>query len=240
MRSVIIVPMITRGRTIGALTLRERQLRPPLRRAGRGAGPGAGRGAARPRSTTPGSTPSARTSRAPSRRACCPWSCRTSPAWRPPHASGRPARATRSGGDFYDMFETGNRGWTVVMGDVCGKGPDAAAVTALARYTLRAAAMREHLPSRSLAVLNEALLRQRDDRRFCTVAYAYIEKLDRRRARGSGLRRASAPAAAARRRHRRDRSECPGRCWAWSPTPTSRTARSRSSRATRSSSTPTA
>jgi serine phosphatase RsbU (regulator of sigma subunit) len=83
------------------------------------------------------------------------------------------------GGDFYDVFETGNRGWTIVMGDVCGKGPDAAAVTALARYTLRAVAMRERLPSRSLAVLNEALLRQRDDRRFCTVAYAYLEKLDR-------------------------------------------------------------
>ncbi len=83
------------------------------------------------------------------------------------------------GGDFYDVFETGNRGWTVVMGDVCGKGPDAAAVTALARYTLRAAAMREKLPSRSLQLLNEALLRQRDDRRFCTVAYAYLEKLDR-------------------------------------------------------------
>ena len=83
------------------------------------------------------------------------------------------------GGDFYDIFETGERGWTVVMGDVCGKGPDAAAVTALARYTLRAAAMRQRLPSRSLAMLNEALLRQRDDRRFCTVAYAYIEPLDR-------------------------------------------------------------
>jgi PAS domain S-box-containing protein len=82
------------------------------------------------------------------------------------------------GGDFYDVFETGQRGWTVVMGDVCGKGPDAAAVTALARYTLRAAAMREFLPSRSLSVLNEALLRQRDDRRFCTVAYAYLEKLE--------------------------------------------------------------
>lgn len=79
------------------------------------------------------------------------------------------------GGDFYDMFETGGRGWTVVMGDVCGKGPDAAAVTALARYTLRAAAMRDRLPSRSLSVLNEALLRQRTDRRFCTVAYAYFE-----------------------------------------------------------------
>jgi serine phosphatase RsbU (regulator of sigma subunit) len=82
------------------------------------------------------------------------------------------------GGDFYDMFETGHRGWAIVMGDVCGKGPDAAAVTALARYTLRAVAMRERLPSRSLAALNEALLRQRDDRRFCTVAYAYLEKLD--------------------------------------------------------------
>jgi PAS domain S-box-containing protein len=79
------------------------------------------------------------------------------------------------GGDFYDMFETHGRGWTVVMGDVCGKGPDAAAVTALARYTLRAAAMRERLPSRSLELLNEAMLRQRDDRRFCTVAYAYLE-----------------------------------------------------------------
>jgi PAS domain S-box-containing protein len=83
------------------------------------------------------------------------------------------------GGDFYDVFESGSRGgWTVVMGDVCGKGPDAAAVTALARYTLRAAAMREQLPSRSLFMLNEALLRQRNDRRFCTVAYAHIEKLD--------------------------------------------------------------
>jgi PAS domain S-box-containing protein len=82
------------------------------------------------------------------------------------------------GGDFYDLFQSGGRGWTVVMGDVCGKGPDAAAVTALARYTLRAAAMRERLPSRSLRLLNEALLRQRDDRRFCTVAYAYLESHD--------------------------------------------------------------
>ena len=82
------------------------------------------------------------------------------------------------GGDFYDVFETGGRGWTVVMGDVCGKGPDAAAVTALARYTLRAAAMSQRAPSRCLSMLNEALLRQRDDRRFCTVAYAYLERLD--------------------------------------------------------------
>jgi PAS domain S-box-containing protein len=82
------------------------------------------------------------------------------------------------GGDFYDLFQTGPNGWSVVVGDVCGKGPDAAAVTALARYTLRAAAMSERLPSRTLALLNEALMRQREDRRFCTVAYAYLEPLD--------------------------------------------------------------
>jgi PAS domain S-box-containing protein len=79
------------------------------------------------------------------------------------------------GGDFYDVFASGGGGWSAVIGDVCGKGPEAAAVTALARYTLRAAAMRERLPSRSLRLLNEALLRQRDDQRFCTVAYAYLE-----------------------------------------------------------------
>jgi serine phosphatase RsbU (regulator of sigma subunit) len=82
------------------------------------------------------------------------------------------------GGDFYDMFETAGSGWTVVVGDVCGKGPDAAAVTALARYTLRAAAMRETAPSGILRTLNEALLRQRRDRRFCTVAYAHLAAED--------------------------------------------------------------
>jgi serine phosphatase RsbU (regulator of sigma subunit) len=82
------------------------------------------------------------------------------------------------GGDFYDIFPTGGHGWSVVVGDVCGKGPDAAAVTALARYTVRAAAMTERLPSRVLALLNEALLRQPGERRFCTVAYAYLEALD--------------------------------------------------------------
>ncbi len=82
------------------------------------------------------------------------------------------------GGDFYDLFQTGERGWAVVVGDVCGKGPDAAAVTALARYTLRAAAMSERLPSRVLGMLNEALMRQVGKRGFCTVAYAYLESLD--------------------------------------------------------------
>lgn len=78
------------------------------------------------------------------------------------------------GGDFYDVFHTGGRGWGVVLGDVCGKGADAAAVTALARYTIRAAAMQLRRPRRILQTLNEAMLRQRSDQRFCTVAYARL------------------------------------------------------------------
>jgi serine phosphatase RsbU (regulator of sigma subunit) len=80
------------------------------------------------------------------------------------------------GGDFYDLFETGDSGWAVAIGDVCGKGSEAAAITALARYTVRAAAMRQDDPSQILGLLNEALLRQRTDKRFCTVLYGRLEK----------------------------------------------------------------
>ncbi len=60
-------------------------------------------------------------------------------------------------GDFYDIFESSGGRWNVVLGDVSGKGIDAAKLTGLARYTLRAAAMREPNPSRVLARLDEAL-----------------------------------------------------------------------------------
>jgi PAS domain S-box-containing protein len=76
------------------------------------------------------------------------------------------------GGDFYDLFELGEGDWSVVMGDVCGKGADAAALTALARYTLRATASPATRPSETLQTLNDAVLRQRGDGRFVTVAYA--------------------------------------------------------------------
>jgi PAS domain S-box-containing protein len=90
-------------------------------------------------------------------------------------ASFHPAgEAVEVGGDFYDVFDT-SHGWSVVMGDVCGKGADAAAVTALARYTLRTLGIQETSPAEVLRKLNEALLRQRTDRRFCTVAYASMQ-----------------------------------------------------------------
>jgi PAS domain S-box-containing protein len=78
------------------------------------------------------------------------------------------------GGDFYDAFPTGDGAWAVLIGDVCGKGPEAAVVTALARYTLRAVAMQSTKPSRVLSELNEAVRRQRSDRTFCTVCYARL------------------------------------------------------------------
>jgi PAS domain S-box-containing protein len=78
------------------------------------------------------------------------------------------------GGDFYDCFATGSGDWALVIGDVCGKGAEAAALTALARYTLRAAAQRTRRPRAVLTELNEALLRDRLDYRFCTVLYASL------------------------------------------------------------------
>jgi serine phosphatase RsbU (regulator of sigma subunit) len=83
------------------------------------------------------------------------------------------------GGDFYDLFSTGPRQWFVVMGDVCGKGAAAAAVTALARYTIRAAVVRHRSPAGILRWLNDAMLRQRTEpTRFATIACARLD-LDR-------------------------------------------------------------
>ncbi|HLM48899.1 MAG TPA: SpoIIE family protein phosphatase [Solirubrobacteraceae bacterium] len=79
------------------------------------------------------------------------------------------------GGDFYDLFEVGDGAWVLVVGDVVGKGAEAAAVTALARYTMRAAAMAGGRPDHILAVLNEAILRQRTEAEFCTVCAGRLE-----------------------------------------------------------------
>jgi PAS domain S-box-containing protein len=77
---------------------------------------------------------------------------------------------TDVGGDFYDVFAAGDS-WIFVTGDVVGKGAKAAAITGLARHTLRAAAQYERSPSEMLRVLNRAMLDQfTDEEQFCTVA----------------------------------------------------------------------
>jgi len=96
------------------------------------------------------------------------------------------------GGDFYDAFALEGGRWLLVVGDVRGKGVDAAAVTGLARHTIRSIALYESRPSAILAQLNRVLLAAESDRvaalaggvdppweltepRFCTVAVAIVE-----------------------------------------------------------------
>jgi serine phosphatase RsbU (regulator of sigma subunit)/PAS domain-containing protein len=102
------------------------------------------------------------------------------------------------GGDFYDVFPRSPTEWALVVGDVSGKGADAAAVTALARYTLRAAALEPTPPSGALRRLNTAML---DDETspFATVALAYFSKAGPREV-GVRLSLAGHPAAAVVRR----------------------------------------
>lgn len=82
---------------------------------------------------------------------------------------------TRVIGDFYDVVHAQGDAWGVVVGDVCGHGAPAAALTALARYTVSSLATREALPSAVLAELNTAVLERAarcGEDRFLTAAYA--------------------------------------------------------------------
>src|SRR4029077_8737412 len=75
-------------------------------------------------------------------------------------------------GDFYDLFRSTGQWWCTVVGDVCGHGTEAAEVTALARYTLRAEATQHRSPATVLTRLNTAMLDQRGPGRFLTAVYA--------------------------------------------------------------------
>jgi serine phosphatase RsbU (regulator of sigma subunit)/ketosteroid isomerase-like protein len=87
----------------------------------------------------------------------------------------RPAGAENEiGGDFYDAFRIAG-GWMVVIGDVTGRGAQAAAVTALARYTLRAAAALTGDPVVALEALNRELLTRRGAA-LCSVAAMAIDE----------------------------------------------------------------
>ena len=86
------------------------------------------------------------------------------------------------GGDFYDVFTQRDGSWVIVIGDVMGKGAEAAAVTSLARHALRTAGLRSARPSGLLNVLNQAILRdgeRSEARPFCTVAAAVFNVEER-------------------------------------------------------------
>lgn len=81
------------------------------------------------------------------------------------------------GGDFYDLFALGSRSWAFFLGDVCGKGPQAAAVTSLTRHTLRTAALHDPDPVAALTTLNTVLNERytRGDPRYCTAIFGVLE-----------------------------------------------------------------
>jgi serine phosphatase RsbU (regulator of sigma subunit) len=79
------------------------------------------------------------------------------------------------GGDFYDAFAIDDGVWGLAIGDVCGKGVDAAALTALARHTVRAAAMEHASPSAVLGVLNRAVLAEARTGQFLTAIFARVQ-----------------------------------------------------------------
>jgi serine phosphatase RsbU (regulator of sigma subunit) len=82
--------------------------------------------------------------------------------------------ANRVGGDFYDAFRDGDRCWLVV-GDVCGKGPEAAAVTGLLRQSTRAYARSSSSPAAVLAHVNHAMLDQDFGGGYATAVLVLLE-----------------------------------------------------------------
>ncbi|HWH94092.1 MAG TPA: SpoIIE family protein phosphatase [Baekduia sp.] len=99
------------------------------------------------------------------------------------------------GGDFYDVFPLPDGRWGVVIGDVCGKGAEAAALTALARHTVRTAAMLHARPGEVLRVLNEALLEHDPSgTRFCTAIFGLLDVADPSRPRLTMARGGHPPA----------------------------------------------
>ncbi|NPD06079.1 SpoIIE family protein phosphatase [Nocardioides sp. zg-1308] len=78
------------------------------------------------------------------------------------------------GGDFLDVFALDEQAWAFVLGDVSGKGAEAATVTAAARYTLRALAAPGATPAATLRQVNAVLQAQTESERHCTLVFGHL------------------------------------------------------------------
>ncbi len=81
------------------------------------------------------------------------------------------------GGDFYDVYRIPG-GWGVAIGDVCGKGEEAAAVTAAARHAIRVLAHGNPDPAEVLRQANDLMLAEEYDGRFVTACAAHFSLAD--------------------------------------------------------------
>jgi PAS domain S-box-containing protein len=161
-RSVLLVPLRTRGRTFGVLTLVSAE---SMRRFGEGERDFAEQLAARAATAVDNArlaTARLETART-LQRSLLPNVLPTIPGWQlaASYRPAGPADEIEVGGDFYDFIET-TGGWIVLMGDVTGKGIKAAAVTSLVRHGARFIARQENSPGAILSLLNDALIEQRD------------------------------------------------------------------------------
>ena len=82
------------------------------------------------------------------------------------------------GGDFYDVFSALDDSWGLLIGDVCGKGPEAASIVGIARHTVRGLATGSSRPSAILEALNRAILDESPWDRFCTACYVRLRADD--------------------------------------------------------------
>ncbi|HEX2118130.1 MAG TPA: GAF domain-containing SpoIIE family protein phosphatase, partial [Acidimicrobiales bacterium] len=87
------------------------------------------------------------------------------------------------GGDFYDIWPVAPGQWAIAIGDAAGTGPEAAALTARVRHTLRALTMSQRDPAEIVRTLNTALLAvadaEVDVERFCTALFGLVTAGDR-------------------------------------------------------------
>jgi serine phosphatase RsbU (regulator of sigma subunit) len=81
----------------------------------------------------------------------------------------------RVGGDFYDLFEPVSGSAAFVVGDVCGKGIEAATSTSMVRTTLRSFAYGSEGPRKVLSQANDSLSHQFASDKFATVIYGVVD-----------------------------------------------------------------
>jgi PAS domain S-box-containing protein len=160
MRSVLLVPLRARGRTLGVMTLVTAE---SLRRFDEGDKEFAEHLAARAAVAVDNArlATERREIAETLQRSLLPDAVPSIPGWRVATMY-RPASASEEvevGGDFYDFFET-SAGWIVLLGDVTGRGVAAAAMTSLVRHGARFLAKQEQDPSEILARLDQTLREQ--------------------------------------------------------------------------------
>ncbi|HEY1689165.1 MAG TPA: SpoIIE family protein phosphatase [Solirubrobacteraceae bacterium] len=173
--AVIIVPMLAASRTIGTITLVSSQASRRLSEADLGVAEELGRRAGTAVENARLYTERTRIAHT-LQQALLPESLPEIPGSEIEARYSPAGELNEAGGDFYDVFACDEDRWMLVIGDVCGKGPEAAGVTALARHTLRAAAMSGQAPLEMLRLLHRELRRQPVGADLCTVCLVSVTR----------------------------------------------------------------